>query len=194
MPRFGKGTIPFAHGIDSRWVLLAIYRWYRTLSPRIDITIDSAGWLTPQSLTHNNVVICLAVFDQRSSQLFVNIHQTFALWFVPFYKAPVRLVTVLQLAQRASWDSNETVTRSHLTEGREPAALSGPGQERSKYYIVSQEDLYTFNDAISFVAPGFGPLLWSAWQLFSTVLCVLCSVLFLPIYLLLNKGTAKKNV
>lgn len=43
VPSFSKGLIPFSKGLDSRWVLLAIYRWYRILSPHIDIKIDSVG-------------------------------------------------------------------------------------------------------------------------------------------------------
>ena len=43
VPSFSKGSIPLASGIDSLWVILAIYRWYRTLSPHIDIAVDSAG-------------------------------------------------------------------------------------------------------------------------------------------------------
>lgn len=132
------------------------------------------------------------VFDQRTGLLYVSIRQTFALWFVPFYRAPVRLVTVLHLTQRASWDSDETVARSSVTEGREPAALAGPGQERSKYFITSQEDLYPVSDCLQFLLPGLGPLVWSVWQLFSTVICVFGSILLLPLYLLLNRESAKK--
>jgi hypothetical protein len=121
------------------------------------------------------------------------VRQTFALWFVPFYRAPVRLVTVLQLTQRASWDSAETIGSRNLTEGREPAALAGPGQERARYFIASQEDLYPFGDCIQFVLPKLGPFLWYLWQLWSTFLSVAGSLLFLPLYLLLNKsaGTTK---
>lgn len=43
VPSFSKGAIPLAGGVDSLWVILGIYRWYRTLSPHIDITVDSAG-------------------------------------------------------------------------------------------------------------------------------------------------------
>jgi len=170
VPSFSKGTIPLASGVDSLWVILAIYRWYRTLSPHIDITVDSA------------------VFDQRSGLLYVSLRQTFALWFIPLYKAPVKFVSLLQLTQRASWDSSETVTRSTLTEGR---PLAGPGQERAKYYIASQEDLYPVNDCLQFLLPGLGPLIWFSWQLFSTGLCVLCSLVFFPLYLVLNTGIGK---
>lgn len=174
VPSFSKGTIPLAHDIDSLWVILTIYRWYRTLSPRIDINIESA------------------VFDQRTSTLYVSINQTFALWFVPFYKAPVHLTTVLKLAQRTNWDSSETVGRNNITEGREPAPLAGPGQERARYFIESQEDLYQVNDFLNFVLPGVGPLAWFAWQVYATVLCVFGSLLFLPLYLVLNRGQTNK--
>lgn len=43
VPSFSKGELPLAGGIDSLWVILGIYRWYRTLSPHIDIKVDSAG-------------------------------------------------------------------------------------------------------------------------------------------------------
>ena len=121
----------------------------------------------------------------------MSIRQTFSIWFIPLYRAPVRLTTVLQLTHRASWDSAETVARNPVTEGREPAALAGPGQERARYLIASQEDLYQANDCAQFLLPGLGPLLWSAWQLFSAGLCLLGSLVFLPLYLVLNRGPDK---
>ncbi|KAG5986518.1 hypothetical protein E4U54_005383, partial [Claviceps lovelessii] len=139
IPPFQKGRLaPLAPNVDSRWLLLCIYRWYRTLSPNIDITIDSA------------------VFDQKTGQLFVNIHQTFAIFFVPLYQARVRLVTVLHLEQRTSWSSDSTVSRAAITESREPAPLSGPGQERAKYYIAQQEDFYQLGDCLQFLLPRVG--------------------------------------
>jgi len=174
VPSFAKGTIPLAHDVDSLWVILSIYRWYRILSPRIAINIESA------------------VLDQRTSTLYVSIKQTFSLWFVPFYKAPVRLTTVLKLAQRTNWDSDETVARNNITEGREPAALAGPGQERAKYFVESQEDLYQVNDFLNFLLPGAGPMLWFLWQVYATGLCVLGSLVFLPLYLVMNRGQSNK--
>lgn len=103
----------------------------------------------------------------------------------------MRLTSVLQLTQRASWGTSETVTRNPITEGREPAALAGPGQERARYYIASQEDLYQANDCVQFLLPGLGPLLWFCWQLYSTGLCVVGSFVLLPVYLVLNKGSGK---
>lgn len=43
VPSFSKGDVPLAAGVDSLWVILGVYRWYRTMSPHIDITVDSAG-------------------------------------------------------------------------------------------------------------------------------------------------------
>ncbi|EFX00495.1 flavin-binding monooxygenase-like protein [Grosmannia clavigera kw1407] len=65
--------------INSRRIVRAIFRWYKILSPDIDIAIDSIAW------------------DEAQCILYVSIHQRFALWFVPFYAAKVHLITELQL-------------------------------------------------------------------------------------------------
>ncbi|EEU39774.1 uncharacterized protein NECHADRAFT_60573, partial [Fusarium vanettenii 77-13-4] len=152
VPSISKGTIPLAGGLDSIWLILGIYRWYRTLSPHIDIKVDSA------------------VFDQKSGLLYVSLRQTFAVWFIPLYKAPVRLVSVLQLTQ-----------------------LVKPRRQKPKYFIASQEDLYPVNDCIQFILPGLGPFLWTLWQLYSTWLCVVASLIFLPVYFLLNGTPSSKT-
>ncbi|KAG5916857.1 hypothetical protein E4U42_007468 [Claviceps africana] len=175
VPSFTKGRLaPLAPSIDSRWVILCIYRWYRTMSPTIDIGVDSA------------------VFDQKTGQLFVNIHQTFSIFFLPLYSARVRLLTVLHLEQRTSWSPDATVSRAAIVESREPAPLSGPGQERAKYYIALQEDFYQADDFAQFVVPRVGRYLWCAWQLFSSLLCVVCACVFLPLYYFLNRGKTAK--
>ncbi|KAG9259124.1 uncharacterized protein F5Z01DRAFT_642381 [Emericellopsis atlantica] len=156
VPSLRKGTIPLLHWVDSRWLILGIYRWYRTLSPSISINIDSA------------------VFDQKTGLLYVTINQTFALWFVPFYKAPVRLVSVLRLTQR---QQPPPPSNAHA------AAID---HDKGKYYIASQEDLYQVNDFINFLMPGFGPALWWLWQVFSALLCVVGSLVFLPLYFVMN--------
>ncbi|KAF4456035.1 hypothetical protein F53441_1756 [Fusarium austroafricanum] len=165
VPSISKGQIPLAGGLESIQLILAIYRWYRTLSPHIDLKVDSAA------------------FDQKSGLLYVSIRQTFAVWFIPLYKAPVKLVSVLQLTQ-LSPDSSSS-------EDETPDS-SKPRRYTAKYYIASQEDLYPVNDCIQFLLPGLGPFLWSIWQLYSTWLCVMGSLLFLPVYFLLN-GTPSKT-
>ncbi|KFA48327.1 hypothetical protein S40293_04451 [Stachybotrys chartarum IBT 40293] len=175
VPSFPTRALPIVGDVDSRLLILAIYKWYKTLSPKIEITVDSA------------------VFDQRTGLLYVSARQTFALWFVPFYKAPVSLMCRLHLRQRTSWVSQETVSRNHLTEGRESNALSGPGQERSKYYIARQEDFYSIPDVIRFLMPVPGPFLWSGWQLFCTFLCAGLLIFLWPLYRILNKESRQKK-
>lgn len=53
VPSFSQGSIPLARDLDSRWLILGIYRWYRTLSPRIDLTVDSAGTLSSSIAAEN---------------------------------------------------------------------------------------------------------------------------------------------
>lgn len=94
---------------------------------------------------------------------------------VPFYGAPVRLVAILQLSQRPPPDGD-------------------PGQERTRYFITSQQDLYTLNACAQFLLPGLGPFLWSLWQLFSTGLCVVGALVFMPLYLFLNRNASAHKV
>jgi hypothetical protein len=164
VPSISKGQVPLAGGLESIQLILGIYRWYRTLSPHIDIQVDSAA------------------FDQKSGLLYVSLRQTFALWFIPLYKAPVRLVSVLQLTQLSPESSSD--------EDEAPED-SKPRRQSAKYYIASQEDLYPVTDCIQFLCPGLGPFLWRIWQLYSTWLCVMGSLLFLPVYFLFNGSSSK---
>lgn len=43
VPSFGNIQIPFLFTINSRWLVLMIYRWYRILSPNIEMEIESSG-------------------------------------------------------------------------------------------------------------------------------------------------------
>ncbi|KAL7930291.1 hypothetical protein V8C35DRAFT_313481 [Trichoderma chlorosporum] len=172
VPAISKGTIPLARDLDSRWLILGIYRWYRTLSPKISLTVDSS------------------VFDQRSSTLYVSIRQTFSIWFVPFHRSDVKLLSVLRLAQKSSAEPGQLAPK-YQPDGRSSSALAGPGQERLRYYIASQEDLYQTTDFVAFVVPYLGPLLVFLWQLYSTALSVVGSILFLPLYYFINSSQAK---
>jgi len=64
----------------SRWLIWCIYRWYKIMSPKIEIDIDSIA------------------FDAPNLILYVSMHQIFRIWLIPGYAAPVKLVTVLKLA------------------------------------------------------------------------------------------------
>ncbi|KAH7170079.1 hypothetical protein EDB81DRAFT_908524 [Dactylonectria macrodidyma] len=166
VPSISKGSASLSSGIDSLWMVLAIYRWYRKLSPHMDIKVDSA------------------TFDQQSGLLSVSLRQTFSMWCIPVYKAPVRLISVLQLTQITSSPTLESQERFGSTN-RSSIAPSN-GFNRPKYYIASQEDLYPVTDCMQFLLPGLGPFLWLVWQLYSAWLFMMGSLLFLPLYLLLN--------
>lgn len=92
-----------------------------------------------------------AVYDQKTHLLYVSIHQLFTFWFVPFYHARVKLVTVLQLVQ----------------------------SEESKYYIKSQEDMYQSTELIKFLLPG-GSVLVRFWQWIATAMCIAGALLLAP--------------
>ncbi|EMD66173.1 hypothetical protein COCSADRAFT_84215 [Bipolaris sorokiniana ND90Pr] len=71
-------------GLNSRWLVDATYRWYKIMSPRIDLTVQSVA------------------FDEANLTLYVTIFQIFRIWAVPFYYAPIRLTTVLTLRHSPS--------------------------------------------------------------------------------------------
>jgi hypothetical protein len=101
-------------------------------------------------------------YNQKSQILFVEIHQIFSLFFVPFYKSDVHLTTKLQLVQG----------------------------EDSKYYIKSQEDLYQTNEVVKFFWPGGATIVWF-WQCFATFLCVVGALTLAPITWMEQRHTNK---
>ncbi|CZT18738.1 uncharacterized protein RCC_04582 [Ramularia collo-cygni] len=113
----------------SRASILAIFRWYKILSPRIELSVNSIA------------------FDEKNLILYVGISQVFAVWFIPFYRAPVTLTTVLQLTK----PTGSTV-----------------------YHIKSQNDLYQVDQFVRFVAPwGIGHVLVLFWHFWATFFCII---------------------
>jgi len=89
-------------------------------------------------------------FDETELILYVNISQVFAIWFVPFHRAPVTLTTKLQLVR--------------------------PPHSR-KYYIQEQNDLYQVDQFVRFFAPwGIGTTVVYFWHFFATVMCVILAL------------------
>jgi hypothetical protein len=43
VPSFGDVNVPLLGAVNSRWVIGCIYRWYKVLSPRIEVDIESVG-------------------------------------------------------------------------------------------------------------------------------------------------------
>ncbi|KFY89021.1 hypothetical protein V500_05997 [Pseudogymnoascus sp. VKM F-4518 (FW-2643)] len=81
VPSFGDVNVPLLGAVNSRWVIGCVYRWYKVLSPRIEVDIESV------------------VLDQKSQRLYVSMAQTFSLFIIPFYSAKVPLITVLRLVK-----------------------------------------------------------------------------------------------
>ncbi|KAH8809311.1 hypothetical protein F5884DRAFT_401389 [Xylogone sp. PMI_703] len=133
-PSFSNITIPLIGVINSRWVIWMIYRWYKILSPKIVLDVECSG------------------FDETCPILFVNIHQIFSIWFVPFYKSDVHLTTILHLKR---------------------------SEEDGRWYIKTQEDLYQTSEVVKFFWPG-GTVVMYLFQLCATLLCILGALVMKP--------------
>lgn len=94
-----------------------------------------------------------AAFDEANLILYVTISQVFRIWAVPFYYAPVRLTTVLNLRHSPSM---------------------------GKYYIEKQDDLYQVDQWIRFLLPGGWLLIW-LWHAWATLFCVLGTYVLYPV-------------
>ncbi|KAK5117787.1 hypothetical protein LTR85_008762 [Meristemomyces frigidus] len=66
---------------NSRLLIHSIFRWYKIMSPKIDLKINSVA------------------FDETNLILYINISQVFAIWFIPFHRSPVTLTTMLHLTR-----------------------------------------------------------------------------------------------
>lgn len=118
--------------------------------------------------------------------MYVDIRQTFSLWFLPMYHAHVRLVTVLDLVASDDADFHDPLDRiiqqDKDKEGDDKSTSqlqqhSHNGDEPRRYKIRRQEDLYQVNDYLKFLGgPGPLPFLWFLFQLQATALCVFMSM------------------
>lgn len=74
-------------------------------------------------------------FDKEKLLLYVSMHQDFRLWVVPFYIAPVKLVTVLQLTtdptSQPPDESAPQVERSRSPTKRAKKVRAGHGRRKS---------------------------------------------------------------
>lgn len=172
----------FGIEFTSRWAMLLIYQWYKILSPHIELEVSNV------------------TFNPEKLKLYVDIHQHFKLFLVPFYDADVRLTTVLHLAEGDASGPSSVATkrfqnryRTHSDKPFSYAAVADPrkdtlevasnGDEQGKvYYITSQDDLYQTSEWIKFLVPwGIGSTLLVAWQLFATLQCAIGALLLFPI-------------
>ncbi|KAK8090804.1 Flavin-binding monooxygenase-like protein [Apiospora phragmitis] len=171
VPSFSGVDLPFLGRIDSRTFVGFIYQWYRILSPKIEIHVDSR------------------VLDQQHNLLYLTMRQVFTLWFVPFslWQSHAKLVTVLELAHLP------------VDEDGRPAdanTIIPPGDKtaRFRYFIKGQEDLYQANEWLKFIAPWGGSLTWVTGQLVSTIVCALCVLIFWPLTFLEPHGLKQSKI
>lgn len=149
----------------SRFFVRAIYRWYKIMSPHIDLTVHSIGKTVHGQTRYMALVadsrLISPAYDPQHLVLYVNLSQIFRIWAIPFHSAHVNLTTVL-----------------HLTYF----------ESSSKYYINSQNDLYQVNEFVRFVWPGGLLLVWF-WQVVATLMCLVGAVVFWPISWLEEHGS-----
>ncbi|KUI68318.1 hypothetical protein VM1G_04384 [Cytospora mali] len=106
VPRFNRGAlkrVPLLNKLSSRDVVRGVYQWYRMLSPKIEMEFDSV------------------LLDRARDKIFLDIRQTFSVWFIPMYHAHVRLVTVLDLVpcDPSRHDDGEPLAITRQGEGGE---------------------------------------------------------------------------
>ncbi|KAJ2971158.1 hypothetical protein NQ176_g7834 [Zarea fungicola] len=171
VPRFRGVALPFFGSVDSLWLVQCIYRWYITFAPSLDIVVDSTA------------------FDEKNSLLYATVRQHFTIWFFPIYSVTVKLVTVLKLEKQRSRLAREG-TQSPEVDA-DPDSVNGVSMLR--YYIASQEDLYQMNYCLEFGMPHIGARLWTVVQLFVTGVCMVLSVLTLPLHFYLNPDTKRQR-
>ena len=141
----------------SRNLIHAIYKWYKLLSPKVEVNVNSIG-ITPITTPINpykfQLTYSLPAYDSHNLILYLNITQTVSFWMIPFHHANVTLTTEL-----------------HLTR---------PPNSR-KFCIKAQNDLYQNDQLIRFFMPfGLGELSMHMWQYSSTMMCVFGAFLLAP--------------
>ncbi|CAG8960751.1 hypothetical protein HYFRA_00002287 [Hymenoscyphus fraxineus] len=109
VPPFAHVQVPLVGELDSRWVIWMIYRWYRILSPRIELVVEGAE------------------FNQEMGVLFVEISQVFSLFFVPFAKSHVHLTTKLGLVKEKKDDKYYIAKQEDLYQFNEVVKFFWPG-------------------------------------------------------------------
>lgn len=172
-PRFSEGdlVLPGLRRLSSRDALRGIFQWYRMLSPKIVIDIDTA------------------LYDKERDKMYLDMRQIFSIWFAPGYHARVRLVTVLDLVPcdlGAHRNGEPQVIRQRRedTDGGEkahqqPGSTATGGRSQQVWRISRQEDLYQVNEFLKFTGPYWWCVwrpLWFAFQLFATAISVFLSL------------------
>ncbi|KAI1304845.1 hypothetical protein F5Y03DRAFT_395369 [Xylaria venustula] len=163
--------MPFVNShftITSRFLVHLIYQWYKILSPKIELQVDSTS------------------FDKETNSLYATIRQTFKIWIVPFslWQANVKLVTLLELVYLPVDDHLHPLPQSTDQNGHTNGHTkreNRPDLPEKLYFIRGQQDFYQLDDALKFIAPLGAAPLYYVWQLFATFLSGLGVALLWPV-------------
>ncbi|KLJ10819.1 hypothetical protein EMPG_13800 [Blastomyces silverae] len=177
--RFFTPSASFTHPLcrtgsfdGSRWLIIQIYRFYKIMSPHIDLEIHSVA------------------FDKPNLTLYVTISQIFRLLIIPFYKANARLTVILTLSPSTTHvpEADHSLSSSWLSASEHSPDRSSSHSHHPRststtlYYISAQEDLYQISEVVKFVLPfGIGVMLTLVWHSFSTAFCVCAAWVLWPI-------------
>ncbi|KAI3397756.1 hypothetical protein diail_10409 [Diaporthe ilicicola] len=162
-PRFNQGdlVLPGLRSLSSRDALRGIFQWYRMLSPKIVIDIDTA------------------LHDKERDKMYLDMRQIFSIWFAPAYHARVRLVTVLDLVPcdlGAHRNGEPRVITGGGDEKKASSSATAAGRRHQQVWRISrQEDLYQVNEFLKFTGPYWWCVwrpFWFAFQLFATAISV----------------------
>ncbi|ROW16562.1 hypothetical protein VPNG_01652 [Cytospora leucostoma] len=164
-PRFNRGKgalrrVPLLNRLSSRDVVRGIYQWYRMLSPKIELEFDAV------------------LIDRARDKIYLDIRQTFSIWFLPFYHANVRLVTILDLV-------------AHEEKALQQPPLPPSGNHYRLWRISRQEDLYQVGEFLKFV----GPYWWCVWRTLWLPFQVLAAAVsvFLSLFVALSPWAFQKE-
>ncbi|KAI0997643.1 hypothetical protein K3495_g10545 [Podosphaera aphanis] len=102
-------SVPLLGEFNSRWVIWLIYRWYKILSPRIIINIESVE------------------FNVKTSVLYCEITQVFSPVSIPFYKTKVHLTTKITVHQSLNNGKYYIKTQEDLYQSNQIVKFFWPG-------------------------------------------------------------------
>jgi len=127
--------------LNSRYLVQLVYQWYKILSPKIDIVVDSAA------------------FDAKAGLLYVTMRQTFTIWIVPLslWQAKVKLVTVLELTELPTSDAKKKQQGGSSTEESQGQINGTPADEEPAEVKLEGEDGETMPSFAEVAAPGPTP-------------------------------------
>ncbi|KAI0457626.1 hypothetical protein F5B21DRAFT_463938 [Xylaria acuta] len=159
--------VPFSNTewtINSRLLVFFVYQWYKIMSPKILLEVDSTA------------------FDKRTNSLYATIRQTFTIWLVPFslWQANVKLVCLLELAHLPV-DKNKKLLmlENGFTQKNRDNNTAGVSEKR--YFIRGQQDHYQTNDMLNFVVPFGASAFIYIWQLLATFFCAVGTAFLWPV-------------